>query len=126
MQVDVEKKLFSVDDFYRMNEAGIFDEDERVELINGEIVLKPTVGLRHIESVDRANMSCAPVVAGRAIVSIQQPVLINDMTMPLPDVLLLEHREDFYRGRRTAKDVLLLIEVSDTSFRYDHDIKLPI
>src|SRR5438045_3436377 len=124
MQVDVEKKLFTVDDFYRMDEVGIFSEDERVELVNGEIVLKPPMGPRHIECVNRANMICAPMmVANRAIVSIQLPVLINDITMPIPDVLLLKYREDFYRGKHIAEDVLQLIEISDTTFRYDHDVK---
>src|SRR5438876_11777475 len=117
MQVDVEKKLFTVDDFYRMSEAGIFDQDERVELINGEIVLKPAVGPRHIECQDRETKIFVPLlVAYRAIVSVGLPVLINDITMPLPDVLLLKYREYYYRGNRTAYDVLILIEISETPF----------
>jgi Uma2 family endonuclease len=128
MRVDLEKKLFTVDDYYRMGDAGIFGPDERVELINGEILTMSPIGVRHAICVSRGTgVFAAAFVAKKAIVSVQNPVLISQVTMPQPDILLLRHREDFYAGKWYGPaDVLLLIEVSDTTLRRDRNVKLPL
>jgi Uma2 family endonuclease len=128
MRVDVEKKRFTVDDYYRMGDAGILGPDDRVELINGEILTMSPIGSRHMVCVDRATAVFAPtLVAKKAILSIQNAVWISEITMPQPDVLLLKPQEDYYAGRfRKPADVLLLIEVSDTTLRRDRNVKLPL
>ncbi|HLQ77134.1 MAG TPA: Uma2 family endonuclease [Terriglobia bacterium] len=126
MRVEIAKKLFTVDEYYRMGEAGILDHTLRTELINGEIIEMSPIGDRHMECVDRANTILVPPLINRAIVSVQNAVRINNITMPQPDLVLYKFRRDFYKGRHEAKDVLLLIEVADSTFRYDRYVKLPL
>ena len=120
------KKLFTVDDYYRMGEAGILDENLRTELINGEIIEISPLGDRHMECVNRANAMLVPTLIHKAIVSVQNAVRINNITMPQPDVVLYKFRPDFYKGRHESDDVLLLIEVADSTLRFDRNVKLPL
>ena len=127
MRTETTKKLFTVDDYYRMADAGIFAPGERVELIEGEIIEMSPRGARHVACVDRANALFAVAFAGRAIVSVQNNVQLNNYTEPQPDILLLKPREDFYASKKhSPEDVLLVIEVADTSLRHDRQIKLPL
>jgi len=126
MHADIAKKLFTVDEYYRMGEAGILDHTLRTELINGEIIEMRPLGDRHMECVNRANTVLVPALMNRAIVSVQNAVRINNLTMPQPDLVLYKFRKDFYKGRHESSDVLLLIEVSDSTFRYDRYVKLPL
>lgn len=127
MQTEVTKKLFTVDEFYRMADAGIFNEDSRVELINGEIIEMSPIGNPHMSCVDRATALLAASLAGKAIISIQNPVQLGDYNEPQPDVVLMKYRADFYASKKhLAEDVLLLIEVADTTLSYDRKVKLPI
>ena len=119
-----QRKIFTVRDYHKMIDAGVFTGDSNYELIEGEIVKKMTVGDYHIGCVNRLNMLFAPQLAGKAIVSIQNPVVISEISEPEPDVALLKFRDDFYvSGKAQAKDVLLLIEVSDTTISYDRKTK---
>jgi Uma2 family endonuclease len=127
MSHQIAKRWFSVDEYYRMAEAGILREDDRVELIEGEIVEMSPIGSRHASCVRRLNELLFRDIGQAAIISVQSPIRIDDYSEPEPDVAVLKRREDFYaEGHPTASDVLLLIEVADTSVEYDRNIKLPL
>jgi len=127
MEVEIAKKRFTVDEYYRMAQVGILDPNLHTELINGEIVEMTPMGDRHTECVMRATGVFYPAFAAKqAIVSVQNAVRINNITMPQPDLILFRFRSDFYKGKCEAKHVLLLIEVSDTTLRYDRNVKLPL
>lgn len=126
MSVQVARRFFTVDEYHRMGAAGVFSEDDRVELMEGEILMMSPIGSRHAASVNRVHMEFSSLLRGRAIVSVQNPVVLNDFSEPEPDIAVLRPRTDFYaQALPTAADVLLIIEVADTSFEYDRDIKLP-
>ncbi len=128
-EVAVLRRLFTVDDYYAMVEAGILGEDDRVELIEGEIITMAPPGLPHSSGVDRLTMLFAPPLAGRAIVRVQNPVRLSDRSEPQPDVALLRFRQDYYAGRvpdARLDDVLLVVEVAHSSLRYDRNVKLPL
>lgn len=119
------RKTFTVSEYHKMIDAGVFIGDSDYELIEGEIVKKMTVGDYHISCVNRLNMLLTARLAGKAIVSIQNPVVIGEISEPEPDVTIFKFQEDFYAsGKATAEDVLLLIEVSDSTVKYDRDIKI--
>jgi len=127
MRTKVTKKLFTVDEFERMGEAGIFTEDDRVELIEGEIIQLGMIGAKHAAAVDRTVEFLMLGLSGRANVRVQNPVQLDVYNEPLPDITLLARRADFYAaGHPTADDVLLAIEISDTTLRYDRDVKMRI
>ncbi len=126
MHVEVTKKLFTVDEYYQMAEAGILGPEDRVELIDGEIIQMSPIGHRHAGCVNRATHLLVTGLAGRAVVSIQNPVQLNNYTEPEPDVLVLKPRTDYYASKKVrAEDALLILEVADTTLRYDRDIKVP-
>jgi Uma2 family endonuclease len=121
------RKQFTVAEYYKMAEAGILTEDDRVELIRGEIVQMSPIGSRHAGCVKRINALLTGIVARDAVVSVQDPIHIDDYSEPQPDVVLLAPREDFYsQAHPTPSDVLLVIEVADTSIGYDRREKLPL
>jgi Uma2 family endonuclease len=127
MQLETTRKRFNVDEYYRMAETGIIGPEERVELIDGEVLEMTPIGHRHAISVDLATETFVLSFAGRAIVRIQNPLRLGKYTEPVPDVVLLKHRADRYRGRTVmAEDAILVMEVSDTTLRYDRDIKRPM
>lgn len=117
---------FTVDEYEEMIRSGILREDDRVELIHGEILEKTPVGDLHAACVNRSNRLLSRMVGDAAIVSIQNPIRLAD-SEPEPDIALLRPRDDFYAsGRPTARDVLLVIEVSDTTLDFDRDVKGPL
>lgn len=127
MTVRVERRSFSVHEYHRMAEAGILSEDDRVELIEGEIVKMSPIGSRHAACVGRLNMLFQRLVRLDAIVSVQDPIRLDVYSEPEPDVALVSLREDFYSGEHPGPgDVLLLIEVADTSVERDLEVKLPL
>lgn len=118
---------FSVRDFDRMGEAGILGEDDRVELIEGEIVEMTPIGARHAACVNRLTRLLVQRLGAKAIVAVQNPVVLGTRSEPQPDVVVLRPRDDFYgSGHPRSHDVLLLIEVADTSQDYDRGVKLPL
>ena len=122
------RRLFTVDEYYAMAEAGILTEDERVELIDGEIIVMAPIGNEHAASVDTGTDLFAPLmVAKRATVRVQAHLRLSARSQPEPDLMLLKRREDFYRHQAPgADDVLLVIEVSDSSLSYDRSVKLAL
>jgi len=118
---------FTVDDYHRMAEAGILAEDDRVELIEGEIVEMSPIGRRRQACLDKMTALLAGWLAGRAIVRIQGPVRLSQFSEPQPDLLLLRPRADYYASVDAGPDdVLLLIEVADASLAYDREVKAPL
>lgn len=119
---------FTIDDYYKMAEAGILAEDDRVELLDGEIVDMPPISSEHAGAVNltlAGLASCLP--HRRYVVSVQNPVRLNLYNEPQPDLAVLRWREDGYtRGHPGAADVLLLVEVMQSSADYDRQVKLPL
>jgi Uma2 family endonuclease len=127
MAVGISRRCFNVTEYYRMAEAGILSEDDRVELIEGEVIEMNPIGSRHAACVNRLNMLLSRQTEGALIVSVQNPIRLNNYSEPEPDIVLLRPREDFYvQGHPTPSDVLLVIEVADTSGEYDRNIKVPL
>lgn len=121
------KRLFTVEEYYKMAEAGILTEANRVELIDGEIVGMTPIGSRHAACVDRLTRLFVSRLGPRSIVRVQNPVRLGEYSEPQPDVTLLKPRPDFYaEAHPTPQNVLLLVEVADTSTEYDRGVKLPL
>ena len=118
---------FSVDDYYKMAEAGILTEDERLELLNGEIIEMSPIGSRHARLVDLLTRMLITMLGTRAWVRVQNPLRLNGQAEPEPDLLLLRWRDDEYEyDHPTPEDVFLLIEVSDSTLDKDRNEKLPM
>lgn len=127
METEVTRKLFTVDEYCRMGEVGIFGSEARLELIEGEILEMSPMGTRHAACANRALAIFAGRLAGRAMLSIQNAVLLSRATMPQPDVVLARPREDYYSGKHIApEDIHLVIEISDSTLLYDRDRKMPL
>ena len=119
-------RLFTIDEYFAMAEAGILGPEERVELIDGVVVTMPPIGNLHNASVDKSNRNLVISVGIRGIVRTQGSIVLNDRSMPQPDLVLLRERDDFYASQRAGpQDILLLIEVADSSVDYDRNVKLP-
>lgn len=108
-----------------MGDAGIFPPDSRLELINGEILEMAPIGCNHAGHVIRLINVFAPLISDKAIINSQNPLQLNELSEPGPDFMLLKPDENFYCSRHpTADEVLLLIEVADTSLEFDRNQKL--
>ncbi len=127
MAIEVAPRRFTVDEYERLGQAGVLTEDERVELIDGEILAMNPIGARHAAVVKRLMRLLSPQLAGRALLSVQDPIVLDDRSEPRPDLALLRPRGDEYEtAHPTATDVLLVIEVADTTVVYDSTRKLPL
>ena len=122
---ELTRRRFTVHDYHRMGEAGILHEDDRVELIEGEIVEMAAIGTRHFNCVNRLNRLLVRAVGDDAIVSVQNPVRLSEDTEPQPDLAVLRPR-DYFESLPGPEDVLFLIEVSDTTLAYERNLKLPL
>jgi Uma2 family endonuclease len=121
------RRLFTVDEYERMAEEGILGEDERVELVGGEILLMAAMGRKLAGCITLLDNRCHRLLGETALVRVQLPIMIPDYDEPEPDLAVIQPREDFYReGHPTPADVLLLIEVAVSSLSYDRDVKLPL
>ncbi len=127
MSMQLLKRRFTVDEYHRMAEAGILSEDDRVELIDGEIVEMVPIGSRHAACVDRLNRIFSELLERRAIVRVQNPIRLGRHSEPQPDIALLRPRADFYASAHPGPaDVLLVVEVADTSSDIDREVKLSL
>ena len=121
------RHALTVNDYHRMGEAGILPPEARVELIEGEVIDMSPIGSHHAGIVTRLNRLLVQAVGTKAIVSIQNPVILDGHSEPQPDIALLQPRDDFYTlAHPKAREVLLLIEVAESSLRYDREIKIPL
>ncbi len=130
--MSVTKHRFTVEEYHKMVEAGIFGEDDRVELIRGEIVEMAAIGKRHVECVIRLNrllnewiLIQRPPGFEDAAVSVQNPVILSEYGEPQPDLVLI-NRSRGREGVPEPEDVVLVIEVADISLSYDREEKLPL
>ena len=124
----VQRRRFTLEEYLRMGEVGILGDDERVELIEGEIVEMTPIGLPHGSVVARLTMLLTRRLADPPIVWVQGPLALRGRRSQLqPDVVLLRPKADFYRsGHPEPEDILLVIEVMDTSMQRDQRIKRPL
>ena len=125
IEVAAARRLFTREEYHRMGEAGILTRRDRVELIKGEIVTMSPIGPRHYAFVNNLARLLITRLADRAFVGVQGPVVLADDTEPQPDLAVNRHRAVPYSERfPAAEDVLLLIEVSESSLAYDRSTKL--
>jgi Uma2 family endonuclease len=124
---EISRYYFTVAEFERMGEAGVFTKDARLELIEGEIIEMSPIGSRHAACVKFLSRFLNQTVGDIALVSTQDPIRLDDFSEPEPDIALLRLRVDFYRDAHpTPADVLLIIEVADTTLAYDRQVKTPL
>ncbi len=119
------RRRFTVDEYCAMAEAGILAEDERLELLDGEILVMPPIGEPHEFGTDLFNRELTHRLYDRALVRVQNSIRLNDYGLPEPDIAVVRFRNDYHRNRPTPADVLLVIEVADSSLRRDRELKLP-
>lgn len=119
--VAVTRRRFTADEYQAMGQAGILGEDDRVELVDGEILAMSPIGQRHVAMVNRLTRLLVTRLGDAAIVQPQGSLRLDFASEPQPDLAILRHRDDFYETgeRPTSDDILLLIEVADSSLRYD-------
>ena len=113
--------------YQRMAEAGIFGEDERIELIDGDLIDMAPISQAHAGVVSALTEALILACAGRAIVWPRNPIRLDRLSEPQPDLAVLRRRPDFYSGERPGPaDVLLVVEVADSSLRFNRTVKLPL
>jgi|SRR5216683_3792211 len=124
MAVRPQPHLFTVEEYYRMAQTGILGEDDRVELIKGEVVEMTPISSRHAATVDRLTALFSRLVIDLAVVRVQGPIRLGQHSEPQPDVTLLCLRRDFYAEAHPGpEDALLVVEVAESSAAYDRSIK---
>jgi Uma2 family endonuclease len=122
----IQRHQLTVDQYYQMARAGLLSPEDRVELIEGEVIDMAPIDSEHAGSVNQL-VRAFQALGDRVILSTQNPVRLSERSEPEPDIALLRPRDDFYRrSHPTAADVLLIVEVARTSIRYDREIKLPL
>ena len=120
------KRFFTTTEYHKLLETGFFTEDDRVELIDGEIIAMSPIGPKHAGCVIRLITYLSRKVGRHALVNAQNPVWLNEYSEPQPDIALLKPREDFYMNSHpTPEDTLVAIEVADSTLEGDRQIKLP-
>lgn len=122
VQVECARRRFTADEYMRMAEVGILGEGERIELIRGEILIMSPIGPRHCSAVDRFTRILVMALGERAWVRVQGAVRLFPDTMPEPDLAVLRPR-DYWHAHPTPEDILLVIEVAETSLGYDRGEK---
>lgn len=127
MSVELLRRKFTVREYHLMVDAGILGEDDRVELIEGEIIQMAAIGKCHATTVRRLIRVFRRLPEDRVTLDVQDPVALTPRNEPEPDIVLLRFREDDYAtAHPTPADVLLLVEVADSSIDYDRQVKIPI
>lgn len=120
-------KRFTVDEYHRLAELGFFHEDDRVELIRGEIIQMSAKGTAHTNCCRNLLRELAALITGRAELQCQDPIKLTAINETEPDFVILRQRADNYRDALpNAEDILLLIEIADSSVKYDQEVKLPL
>ncbi len=127
MSAQLEKRYFNVDEYYRMARAGVLKPEDRVELIEGEIIKMSPIGSPHAACVSRLDDLLHDLDKRKVMVRIQNPIRLDNFSEPVPDVAILKPRRDYYSARHPIpSDVLVIIEVANTSVVADRHIKIPL
>jgi Uma2 family endonuclease len=127
MTVEPAIHLFTVDEYERIGEGGLFAPDQRLELLAGQVIEMTPIGSRHAHAVSWLTRRLVLAVGDQAVVHAQSPLRLSDLSEPEPDLMLLDPPEDAYRSRHPRPDdVLLVIEVSDTTAGWDRRVKRPL
>ena len=127
MAVKLAQRLITVEEYYKMAEAGILDEDDRVELIDGKIIEMSPIGSKHASCVDKIVALLNRLNRPDILIRGQNPIRLGRYSEPEPDVTVVKFSPDYYSGKHpSAKDILLVIEVADSSLEYDREVKLPL
>lgn len=127
MNLQLIRRKFTVSQYHQMVDAGILNENDRVELIRGEIVEMTPIGRRHAACVARIVKLLTILLQERAIVWPQNPIELDDNSEPQPDIALLQPRQDFYESEKPqSQDIILLVEVADTTVESDRNVKIPL
>ncbi|MFL6253437.1 MAG: Uma2 family endonuclease [Pyrinomonadaceae bacterium] len=127
MSAEIARYSFTAEEFQRMGVAGIFRQGARLELIEGEIIEMSPIGSLHAACVNFLSMLLNRLFGESHIIATQNPIRLSDFSEPQPDISLLRRRGDYYRGKLpTPADVLLVIEVADTTVVKDKTIKIPL
>ncbi|MFN6527568.1 Uma2 family endonuclease [Nostoc sp. ChiSLP03a] len=120
-------KRFTIAEYHRLAELGFFEENDRVELIKGEIIQMAAKGTPHSVCETRLERELYKLVGDRATLRGQQPITLSNNSEPEPDRVIAKNRDDDYLGNHPSpSDILLLIEIADSSLKYDQEEKLPI
>ncbi len=126
MSFPLARRLITTAEYHKMIEASVFGEDERLELIDGEIIEMSPIGSRHVAVVNRLTEFLGERLRGVAIISVQNPVELSEYSEPQPDLTILKRRSDFYeQALPLTEDVLIAIEVSDSTVEKDRGLKIP-
>lgn len=121
------RHLHTIKDYDLMAQAGILRPDDRTELIEGEIIDMAPIGSRHAGTVKKLICLFQSTIGDQAILSVQDPIRLGELSQPQPDIALLKPKADFYRDAHPqAGDVLLIVEVADASLDYDRSTKLAL
>ncbi len=127
MALQLTRHRFTIEDYHRIAESGVLTEDDRVELIDGEILEMSPIGRKHAACVDRLAQLFFSRFGGRAIVRVQNPIQLGEHAEPQPDLALLRPRSDFYAaGHPTPEAILLVVEVADSAVEFDRQVKAPL
>ena len=127
MALPLTRHRFTVDEYHKMAENDVLTEDDRVELIRGEIIDMPPIGPEHAGSVDEVGDLFRASLGTIAIVRTQNPLVLASGSVPEPDLAIVRRRSDYYRSAHpVAADVFLVIEVADSSLEFDRDTKAPL
>lgn len=123
----IRQRLIRTDEYHRMIELGIFHEDERIELIEGRLIQMSPKNIKHAIATKRANRWLAKALGDRVIIGVQDPILLNDLSEPEPDISLIAPPDDRYlENHPTPKDIFLVLEIADSSVVYDRGTKGPL
>lgn len=121
------RRRFSIDEYYCLGEAGVLRPEERTELIAGEVMSMPAVGPGHAEGGSKVERAFHRRVGDDVVVRSRYPIRLPDNTEPQPDIALVRRRPEGYKAAHPRpEDILLVIEVADSSLTYDRDTKLPL
>ena len=124
MSVNLAKHYFTISEYERMGETGVFAPDARLELIEGKIIEMSPIGSHHAACVERISEHLHAIAQGRFLVRAQNPIVTNDFSEPQPDISVLRFREDRYQSAHPRPhDILLVIEVADTTVPFDRRVK---
>lgn len=127
MPVELKQRLLSVQEYHRMAETGVLAEEDRVELLNGRIIYMSPIGSKHAACVEKIVELLKQALAGQAMARAQNPVILDEHSELEPDVAIVKTKDNYYADRHpVADEVILVIEVADTSIEKDRLVKQPL